>query len=74
LSKRLVREDAYENAPAPLDMAGHGAASGFDLTRGQAASGVAFSRNRRKTPCFPCRNASVAPFLLLAVLVLLVEA
>src|SRR5205807_5732013 len=64
----FVREDADEDAPAPLDVARHGAACGLDLARGKA------SARRRLQTVFtegdfrpPRSDTPVASLLLLAV-------
>src|SRR6266536_3253219 len=64
----LVREDADENAPAALDVAGHSAAGRLDLARGEPPAGRRFESVFPEADLGPAGgDAPVASLLLLAV-------
>src|SRR6266446_2081357 len=64
----FVRENADENAPAALDVAGHGAAGGLNLARGEPPAGRRFESVFPEADLGPARSgAPVASLLLLAV-------
>src|SRR5574337_215447 len=69
LGNRLVREDAYPDAAAPLDVTSHGATGSLNLPGGQTAPARGLQTIFTETDLStPRRQAGVAAFLFLTIL------